>query len=60
MKTKLALTDEIEELDYYSNVRCQQKSKLDSAMALSQPVGTYKLGRNGRISEKCQPLRRKI
>lgn len=30
VKTKLAPSDEIEELEYYLNVRCQSKSKWDS------------------------------
>lgn len=46
-KTKLTLPNEMEGLGYYLNVRCQYKSKLDSAMALRQPVGTDKAGRNG-------------
>lgn len=45
VKTKLAPTDEIEELEYYSNIRCQSKPKWDSVGgALPQPVCTLREG----------------
>lgn len=50
VKTKLAPTDEIEEQEYYSNVRCQSKPKWDSVGgALSQPVCTHRVGKRTQL-----------